>query len=37
MLRQLPRSDEAFADEAVLGYALRMAEANRVASLAVRF
>ncbi|MFT7775341.1 TniQ family protein [Roseateles sp.] len=34
MLRQLPRSDEAFADEAVLGYALRMAEANRVRGLA---
>lgn len=33
MLRQLPRSDEAFADEAVLGYALRMAEANRVRGL----
>lgn len=34
MLRALPRSDEAFADESVLGYALRMAEVNRVGGLA---
>lgn len=34
MLRALPRSDEAFEDESVLGYALRMAEVNRVGGLA---
>ncbi|MBU18131.1 MAG: hypothetical protein CL725_10595 [Chloroflexi bacterium] len=33
MLRALPRSDEAFADESVLGYAMRMAELNRVNGL----
>lgn len=34
MLRALPRRDEAFDDESVLGYALRMAEANRIRGLA---
>jgi len=34
MLRALPRSDEAFPDESVLGYALRVAEMNRVGGLA---
>jgi len=34
MLRPLPRTDEAYPDESVRGYALRMAEVNRVRGLA---